>query len=152
MYSHDLATTTQTRGAVELDIAATLIRVAGTVRTRLDEILVRYRVSWAGFEVLDLVCTDGPKTYRALAHHLDRHRTSVRSIVAGLVDSGYVTRTLGAARSDEFVVEPTESGRSVHDRARRALDGCGFDFLALDDPAAMVDQLRELDRGLRSRR
>lgn len=149
MYGHELA---PPRGTVALDLAATLIRVANTMRTRLDEVLARHRVSWAGYEVLDLVCTEGPMTYRALAHTLDRHRTSVRSIVAGLVDVGHVTRSLGGHRSDEFVVEPTRSGRAVHERARRALDAYGVDLLALDDPGTMIDHLHALDRALRGRR
>lgn len=135
--------------STELEIAATLIRVSNSVRVRLDNALSRENITWAGYEVLDMLCVEGSMTYRMLSIRLDRHRTSVTSIVAGLVSSGLATRSVGSVRRDEFVVDATPSGFRVRERASRALTKAKPSILPAECSVQLLDQLRELERARR---
>lgn len=136
-------------GSTELEIAATMLRVSNSLRTRLDDALTRQNVSWAGYEVLGMICTDGPMTYRMLADRLDRHRTSVTSIVAGLVSSGRATRRLGGYRRDEFMVEATPTGYRTYELSHRALTTSGRTLFPARCPEELLDHLSGLERALR---
>lgn len=136
-------------GSAELDIAATLIRVANSARVLLDTALSPHRIGWAGYEILDLTCATGPVTYRELAHTLNRHRTSIRATVANLVDSGLVERYRGGIRRDEYQVAPTERGREIHRRCTRTLRDAGSTLRTGADPYSLISQLKDFEDRLR---
>lgn len=121
-----------------VDAADTLLRVSGALRTYLDDALTRHNVSWAGFEVLDAVCTQGPLSYRSLSHLLARHRTSIRSIVANLVVSGHVNRTLGTHRRDECIVGATLKGQRTFERSRNSIETASRDLLSQNDALGLL--------------
>ncbi|OAK56225.1 MarR family winged helix-turn-helix transcriptional regulator [Rhodococcoides kyotonense] len=135
----------------ELESAATLMRVSNILRTRLDEAVTRQRMSWAGYEVLDAICRKGPMSYRSLSSALDRHRTSITSIVTALVSSGYVTRRRGGSRPDEFLVETTDLGVRRHERARVSAVEVSKRMFESGDASAMLHHLRGLDSALRAK-
>ncbi|WP_322544786.1 MarR family transcriptional regulator [Rhodococcoides fascians] len=78
--------------SIELEVASAVLRLAATARSRFVEILRPSDMSWARYEVLELLCRRGPLSYRELGSNLDRHRTSIKTTVDNLVESGYLHR------------------------------------------------------------
>lgn len=147
----DPAITPTTSKSTELEVAATLLRVSNTLRVRLDDALAQQNVTWAGYEVLDILCADGPMTYRKLSTRLDRHRTSITSVVAGLVSSGRVTRELGGLRRDQFVVKATSSGYRTYERTHGVLSTAARAMYPAGGSEEVLAHLEVLERVLRGR-
>lgn len=123
-----------------LDTAATFIRVSNSMRTLFNSVLSKHRLGWAGYELLDVVCRRGPVTYRETALVLSRHRTSVRTTVAGLVESGLIERDRGPGRGDGYLMSATDRGRDIHARC-----GLALSRITTTLPAELEsDQLRTL--------
>lgn len=110
-----------TAGTTELEIASTVFRLASVARGRLSDALRRHGLSWARYEVLDVVCRQGPVSYSEVSRALCRHRTSITSTAAVLESRNLIARFANPCNPQQWMLEGTELGRRTVERASRAL-------------------------------
>lgn len=132
--------------ASQYEVASTVLRLATVVRERFTEILRPFGMSWARYEVLDLLCRNGSTSYRDLTAALGRHRTSIKVTVASLEQAGYATRSSDSLFRHRVMVEPTPDGLNVFERATRALEHSSMSNVHADGSDGALDTLRQLER------
>lgn len=132
--------------SAEFEIVSTVLRIASAARTRLAEALDAQGLSWARYEVLELVCRQGPLSYSALSHQLLRHRTSITATAASLVDSGLLVRAVNPRNRQQFIVEATESGARAVVRAERALERARSRMAVDADTERTLEVLQSIER------
>lgn len=138
--------------STEFEIVSTVLRVASAARVRLAEALDAQGLSWARFEVLELVCRNGPMSYGALSRELMRHRTSITATTSTLVDAGLLERGSNPRHRQQITVEATESGHRAVWRAERALERARSRIAVGDDSARTLEVLQGLERQWSGRR
>lgn len=132
--------------SAEFEIVSTVLRIASAARTRLAEALDAQGLSWARYEVLELVCRQGPLSYSALSRQLLRHRTSITATAASLVDSGLLVRAVNPRNRQQFIVEATESGARAVVRAERALERARSRMAVDADTERTLEVLQSIER------
>ncbi|MFY2788564.1 MarR family transcriptional regulator [Rhodococcus sp. KRD162] len=132
--------------STDLEIVSTVLRIASAARVRLAEALDAHGLSWARYEVLELVCTRGPMSYSALSRELVRHRTSITATTASLVEAGLLVRSVSPRNSQQYLVEATDSGQRAVRRAERALERVRSRMAVDSDSARTLEVLRGIER------
>lgn len=138
--------------STELEIVSTVLRMASAARVRLAEALDAHGLSWARYEVLDLVCRRGPTSYSTLSRELVRHRTSVTATTATLVDAGLLVRGVDPQNRQQYLVEATDSGHRAVTRAESALERARSRMAVDADSARTLEVLRGIEEQWSGRR
>ncbi|OAK56877.1 MarR family winged helix-turn-helix transcriptional regulator [Rhodococcoides kyotonense] len=134
------------RADSQYELVSTVLRLATLARTQFGDALKPAGMSWARYEVLALLCRNGPSSYREIGAELARHRTSIKSTVAALEESGHVTRSSDWKWPQRLLVEATESGRRAVTRAEKALHRNAIPQEAADEYPTALEALRRLER------
>lgn len=123
----------------------------GRVMTRLsrdfDTLHRQYRLTWAGFRVLNVLWAVGPSEMRQLAKLTGASRASISSLLITLEREGFVVRTRQTDDQRQVLVSFSENGRHQFDAARRAQsarESAWFDGLPEQDRRQLVRILREI--------
>ncbi|MCZ4521996.1 MarR family transcriptional regulator [Rhodococcus ruber] len=132
--------------STELEIVSTVLRMASAARVRLAEALDAQGLSWARYEVLELVCRRGPTSYSTLSRELVRHRTSITATTASLVDAGLLVRSVNPRNRQQYLVEATDSGHRAVTRAERALERARARMAVDADSAQTLEVLRGIEK------
>ncbi|KAA0927983.1 MULTISPECIES: MarR family transcriptional regulator [unclassified Rhodococcus (in: high G+C Gram-positive bacteria)] len=138
--------------STELEIVSTVLRMASAARVRLAEALDAQGLSWARYEVLELVCRRGPMSYSALSRELVRHRTSITATTASLVEAGLLARSVNPRNRQQYMVESTDSGHRAVTRAERALERARSRMAVDADSARTLEVLRGIEKQWNGRR
>ncbi|KZF05369.1 MarR family transcriptional regulator [Rhodococcus sp. IEGM 1401] len=138
--------------STELEIVSTVLRMASAARVRLAEALDAQGLSWARYEVLELVCRRGPMSYSALSRELVRHRTSITATTASLVEAGLLARSVNPRNRQQYMVEATDSGHRAVTRAERALERARSRMAVDADSARTLEVLRGIEKQWNGRR
>ncbi|MDV8053662.1 MULTISPECIES: MarR family transcriptional regulator [unclassified Rhodococcus (in: high G+C Gram-positive bacteria)] len=138
--------------STELEIVSTVLRMASAARVRLAEALDAQGLSWARYEVLELVCRRGPMSYSALSRELVRHRTSITATTASLVEAGLLARSVNPRNRQQYMVEATDSGHRAVTRAERALERARSRMAVDVDSARTLEVLRGIEKQWNGRR
>ncbi|MEU3475687.1 hypothetical protein CH272_25655 [Rhodococcus sp. 05-340-1] len=138
--------------STELEIVSTVLRMASAARVRLAEALDAQGLSWARYEVLELVSRRGPMSYSALSRELVRHRTSITATTASLVESGLLVRSVNPRNRQQYMVEATDSGHRAVVRAERALERARSRMAVDADSARTLEVLRGIEKQWNGRR
>ena len=138
--------------STELEIVSTVLRMASAARVRLAEALDAQGLSWARYEVLELVCRRGPTSYSMLSRELVRHRTSITATTATLVDAGLLVRSVNPRNRQQYLVEATDSGDRAVTRAERALERARARMAVDADSAQTLEVLRGIEKQWNGRR
>lgn len=138
--------------STELEIVSTVLRMASAARVRLAEALDAQGLSWARYEVLELVSRRGPMSYSALSRELVRHRTSITATTASLVESGLLVRSANPRNRQQYMVEVTDSGHRAVTRAERALERARSRMAVDADSARTLEVLRGIEKQWNGRR
>ncbi|OZC78896.1 hypothetical protein CH251_04010 [Rhodococcus sp. 06-462-5] len=138
--------------STELEIVSTVLRMASAARVRLAEALDAQGLSWARYEVLELVSRRGPMSYSALSRELVRHRTSITATTASLVESGLLVRSVNPRNRQQYMVEATDSGHRAVTRAERALERARSRMAVDADSARTLEVLRGIEKQWNGRR
>ncbi|AJW40074.1 hypothetical protein CH306_01695 [Rhodococcus sp. 15-725-2-2b] len=138
--------------STELEIVSTVLRMASAARVRLAEALDAQGLSWARYEVLELVSRRGPMSYSALSRELVRHRTSITATTASLVESGLLVRSANPRNRQQYMVEATDSGHRAVTRAERALERARSRMAVDADSARTLEVLRGIEKQWNGRR
>ncbi|OZC99386.1 hypothetical protein CH275_23195 [Rhodococcus sp. 06-235-1A] len=132
--------------STELEIVSTVLRMASAARVRLAEALDAQGLSWARYEVLELVSRRGPMSYSALSRELVRHRTSITATTASLVEAGLLVRSVNPRNRQQYMVEATDSGHRAVRRAERALERARSRMAVDADSAQTLEVLRGIEK------
>lgn len=81
-----------------------LLRLAETVRAGLENSLDGIGLSWARYEILEVLSERGAMTYGDLGRSLLRHRTSIGATVCALEISGLVVRECNPTKHQQYKV------------------------------------------------
>ncbi|WP_415973928.1 MarR family transcriptional regulator [Rhodococcus sp. 077-4] len=138
--------------SAEFEIVSTVLRMASAARVRLAEALDAQGLSWARYEVLELVCRRGSMSYSALSRELVRHRTSITATTASLVEAGLLVRTVNPRNRQQYMVEATDSGHRAVTRAERALERSRSRMAVDTDSARTLEVLRGIEKQWNGRR
>ncbi|MDV7987392.1 MULTISPECIES: MarR family transcriptional regulator [unclassified Rhodococcus (in: high G+C Gram-positive bacteria)] len=138
--------------STELEIVSTVLRMASAARVRLAEALDAQGLSWARYEVLELVSRRGPMSYSALSRELVRHRTSITATTASLVEAGLLVRSVNPRNRQQYMVEATDSGHRAVTRAERALERARSRMAVDADSARTLEVLRGIEKQWNGRR
>lgn len=127
-----------------------LDRAHRTLVNRADEILQQFNLSFARYEVLQLLCfrRGGQMSVTRLSRLLQVHSTSVTSAVDRLVDAGLVQRHRDPRDARVAVVVVTGRGQAVASQATLRLNSDLFTDLGLT--GEQRDVLWSVLRSLRS--
>ena len=103
---------------------AAVLQAQKLIMRRINVALSPWGLSFPRYEVLSLVdvAPDGVMSTMRLSRTLERHHTTMISLVDGLEDAGLVTRATNRADRRETLVSITEQGRIVALSAARAVD------------------------------
>lgn len=127
-------------------VLTTLLQLATLVRRRLADALQAHGVSWAQYEVIELLNELGPLSYISLSRQLNRHRTSITATVARLAKAGFVELYPNHRRPQQVLVTLTDKGHSAAHKAQLALAKIGthFDDVGFENNVmlAQLDLLR----------
>ncbi|WP_072806130.1 MarR family winged helix-turn-helix transcriptional regulator [Rhodococcoides yunnanense] len=110
-----------TESSDSMEAVVALLRLADTVRAGLEESLDGLGLSWARYEVLEVLSEHSTMTYGQLGRHLVRHRTSIGVTVCAMEKSGLVVRTPNPRKPQQYVVTLTAPGSTILERAQRML-------------------------------
>ena len=138
--------------STEFEIVSTVLRMASAARVRLAEALDAQGLSWARYEVLELVCRRGPTSYSMLSRELVRHRTSITATTANLVDAGLLVRSVNPRNRQQYLVEATDSGHRAVTRAERALERARSRMAVDADSEHTLEVLRGIEKQWNGRR
>ncbi|MBY4402702.1 MarR family transcriptional regulator [Rhodococcus fascians] len=138
--------------STEFEIVSTVLRMASAARVRLAEALDAQGLSWARYEVLELVCRRGPLSYSALSRELVRHRTSITATTASLVDAGLLVRSVNPRNRQQYLVDATDSGYRAVTRAERALERARSRMAVDADSEQTLEVLRGIEKQWNRRR
>ena len=131
---------------------STVLRMASAARVRLAEALYAQGLSWARYEVLELICRRGPLSYSALSRELVRHRTSITATTASLVDAGLLVRSVNPRNRQQYLVDATDSGYRAVTRAERALERARSRMAVDADSEQTLEVLRGIEKQWNRRR
>ncbi|MDJ0004017.1 MULTISPECIES: MarR family transcriptional regulator [Nocardiaceae] len=132
--------------STEFEIVSTVLRMASAARVRLAEALDAQGLSWARYEVLELICRRGPLSYSALSRELVRHRTSITATTASLVDAGLLVRSVNPRNRQQYLVDATDSGYRAVTRAERALERARSRMAVDADSEQTLEVLRGIEK------
>ncbi|MDJ0396439.1 MarR family transcriptional regulator [Rhodococcus sp. G-MC3] len=79
-------------------------------------------MTWARYEVLELLDRAGPSTCVTLARALGRHRTTVGVTVTKLEQHRLIERTADPSHTQKLVIALTPAGRKALARAHQSVD------------------------------
>ncbi|MBC2640640.1 MULTISPECIES: MarR family winged helix-turn-helix transcriptional regulator [unclassified Rhodococcus (in: high G+C Gram-positive bacteria)] len=124
-------------------LVAAVLQAQKTILRQLDAVLSPLGLSFPRYEVLALVgaAPDGVVPMVRLWRTLDRHPTTIGSLVDRLEGAGLVTRATNRADRRETLVTITDKGRGTASSAARAIDQV---------PVADADLMRRLSVDLRT--
>ncbi len=123
-----------------------LMRAQQIVLARVDQVLKRFGVSFARYEVLMLLVFSrrGSLPMRVIGQRLQVHPTSVTNAVDRLEAAGLVERRPHPTDRRATLIHLTDEGRDVALRATSALNAEVFGDVGVSDPSGLVVGLREL--------
>ncbi|MEN0137900.1 MAG: hypothetical protein AAGC80_22305 [Rhodococcus sp. (in: high G+C Gram-positive bacteria)] len=104
-----------------VDIISSLMRTQRMLSSHLNKAFSPYGVSWAGYEILQLLVHRHPISVLTLARELERHWTSIAHTVNGLERAGHVIRYRNPSYRRENLVEITDSGIEACTQVNEAL-------------------------------
>jgi DNA-binding MarR family transcriptional regulator len=114
-------------------LIAAVLQTQKLISHQLNSALRPLGLSFARYEVLAmLVAAHGPLPMVRIVRALDRHPTTIGTLIDGLEGSGLALRTINRADRRSTLVTITDKGREVATSATRALDA-----VALADPKVM---------------
>jgi len=124
--------------ATKVDLIYSMMRTQRMLSSQLSKAFTPYGVSWAGYEIMQLLVHSGrdPISILALARHLKRHWTSIAHTLNGLERAGHVTRYQNPDYWREKLVELTDSGYEAWVRVSEALAETA-DLCSPDDHTAL---------------
>ncbi|MGW5150488.1 MarR family winged helix-turn-helix transcriptional regulator [Rhodococcus koreensis] len=101
--------------AAKIDLIYSLMRTQRMLSSQLSRAFTPYGVSWAGYEIMQVLIRFDrrPISILALARHLERHWTSIAHTLNGLERAGHVIRYQNPAYWREKLVELTDSGHET---------------------------------------
>ncbi|MFC9550036.1 MarR family winged helix-turn-helix transcriptional regulator [Rhodococcus sp. NPDC056960] len=133
-----------------VDIISSLMRTQRMLSSQLNKAFTPYGVSWAGYEILQMLVPRNPISILTLARELERHWTSIAHTVNGLERSGHVIRYRNPSYRRENLVEMTDSGYDACTRVNEVLAVTAGACLPDDDVAsALLAGLGALETELR---
>ncbi|ABG98838.1 MULTISPECIES: MarR family winged helix-turn-helix transcriptional regulator [Rhodococcus] len=114
-------------------LIAAVLQTQKLIGHQLNSTLRPLGLSFARYEVLAMmVAANAPLPMVRIVRALDRHPTTIGTLIEGLEGSGLAVRTINRADRRSTLVTITDKGREVAISATRALDA-----LALVDPQVM---------------
>ncbi|MGW4336400.1 MarR family winged helix-turn-helix transcriptional regulator [Rhodococcus koreensis] len=137
----------------KIDLIDALMRTQRMLSSQLSAAFTPFGVSWAGYEIMQLLVRfdRSPVSILAMARHLERHWTSIAHTLNGLERAGHVIRYRNPAYRRENLVELTDAGHEAWIRAGEALAEtaalCSSDA---DSAAALLAGLGSVERALRT--
>jgi DNA-binding MarR family transcriptional regulator len=130
--------------------ATSIMRAQQIVLARVDEVLRPYELTFARYEALVLLgfTRRGALPMGKMGERLMIHPTSVTNIVDRLEDQGFVCRVPHETDRRTTLVEITEAGRQVMERATKEVIASSFGLEALNE--AELDEMTCLVRTVRA--
>lgn len=116
----------------EPDLSTLLLDLASATRSRMSGQLARHGLTWAKYEVLELLNRRGPCACTELARTLGRHRTTVGATVIKLEHIGLVARSTTPMNTQRLIIDLTAAGARTLVRADGALASFRRSFESLD--------------------
>ncbi|MGV9870297.1 MarR family winged helix-turn-helix transcriptional regulator [Rhodococcus koreensis] len=114
-------------------LIAAVLQTQKLITHHLNSTLRPLGLSFARYEVLAMmVAANGPLPMVRIVRALDRHPTTIGTLVDGLEEAGLCVRTINRSDRRSTLVTVTDKGLEVGASASRALDG-----VALADPQDM---------------
>ena len=122
--------------------ATSIMRAQQIVQTRVEDVLRPFDLTFARYEALVLLgfTRRGALPMGKMGERLMIHPTSVTNIVDRLEAQGFVRRRPHQTDRRTTLVEITETGRQITERATKEVIASAFGLEALSD--------REVDRGI----
>ena len=136
-------------GAEEMAAATSIMRAQQIVQTRVEDVLRPFDLTFARYEALVLLgfTRRGALPMGKMGERLMIHPTSVTNIVDRLEAQGFVRRRPHQTDRRTTLVEITETGRQITERATKEVIASAFGLEALSERE--VDQLTRLLRKVR---
>jgi DNA-binding MarR family transcriptional regulator len=136
-------------GAEEMAAATSIMRAQQIVQTRVEDVLRPFDLTFARYEALVLLgfTRRGALPMGKMGERLMIHPTSVTNIVDRLEAQGFVRRRPHQTDRRTTLVEITEGGRQITERATKEVIASAFGLGALSERE--VDQLTRLLRKVR---
>ena len=136
-------------GAEEMAAATSIMRAQQIVQTRVEDVLRPFDLTFARYEALVLLgfTRRGALPMGKMGERLMIHPTSVTNIVDRLEAQGFVRRRPHQTDRRTTLVEITETGRQITERATKEVIASAFGLEALSDRE--VEQLTRLLRKVR---
>jgi DNA-binding MarR family transcriptional regulator len=136
-------------GAEEMAAATSIMRAQQIVQTRVEDVLRPFDLTFARYEALMLLgfTRRGALPMGKMGERLMIHPTSVTNIVDRLEAQRFVRRRPHETDRRTTLVEITETGRQVTERATKEVIASAFGLEALTERE--VDQLTRLLRKVR---
>jgi DNA-binding MarR family transcriptional regulator len=136
-------------GAEVMAAATSIMRGQQIVQTRVEDVLRPFDLTFARYEALVLLgfTRRGALPMGKMGERLMIHPTSVTNIVDRLEAQGFVRRRPHESDRRTTLVEITETGRQVSERATKEVIASAFGLEALSERE--VDQLTRLLRKVR---
>jgi DNA-binding MarR family transcriptional regulator len=136
-------------GAEEMAAATSIMRAQQIVQTRVEDVLRPFDLSFARYEALVLLgfTRRGALPMGKMGERLMIHPTSVTNIVDRLEAQGFVRRRPHQTDRRTTLVEITETGRQITERATKEVIASAFGLEVLSDRE--VVQLTRLLRKVR---
>jgi DNA-binding MarR family transcriptional regulator len=105
-------------------LIAAVLQTQKLIVRKLDATLSPFKLSFPRYEVLSLVdaAPDGVMSTALLCRTLDRHPTTITSLIDGLERTGLVTRSTNPVDRRETLVTITDRGRAAALSAARVVD------------------------------
>ncbi|PQP10871.1 MarR family winged helix-turn-helix transcriptional regulator [Rhodococcus opacus] len=120
-------------GAPYTSLIAAVLQTQKLITHQLNSTLRPLGLSFARYEVLAMmVAANAPLPMVRIVRALDRHPTTIGTLIDGLEGSGLVLRTINRSDRRSTLVTITDKGREVATSATRALGA-----VALADPKVM---------------
>ena len=136
-------------GAKEMAAATSIMRAQQIVQTRVEDVLRPFELTFARYEALVLLgfTRRGALPMGKMGERLMIHPTSVTNIVDRLEAQGFVRRRPHRTDRRTTLVEITETGRQITERATKEVIASAFGLGGLSERE--VDQLTRLLRKVR---